>query len=77
MCLQSSLTFSFDVAVEVGQGVPSAVTSDVLGDIGGVLRSAMGLVETTMEGANCPKILAEQVTKATRTSPVDVMHNQS
>jgi hypothetical protein len=39
--------------------------------MGGVLRSAMGLVKTATGGASTQK--AEQVTKATRTSPADVV----
>jgi hypothetical protein len=39
--------------------------------MGGVLRSAMGLVKTATGGANSQK--AEQVAKATRTSPADVV----
>ena len=41
--------------------------------MGGVLRSAMGLVKTATGGASSQK--AEQVAKATRTSPADVVRN--
>ena len=37
----------------------------------GVLKSAIGLVKTATGGASSQK--AEQVTKATRTSPADVV----
>ena len=52
----------------------SAVTSYARGDMGGVLRSAMGLVKTATGGANAQK--AGQVSKATRTSSADVVRSQ-
>jgi metacaspase-1 len=62
-----------NLAAEAGRGVLEAVTSYARGDMGGVLRSAMGLVKTATGSAHSQK--AEQVTKATRTSPADVVSN--
>jgi hypothetical protein len=42
--------------------------------MGGALRSAMGLVKTATGGAGNQK--AEQISKATRTSPADVVSNK-
>ena len=63
-----------NLAAEAGRDVLSAVTSYARGDMGGVLRSAMGLVKTATGGAHSQK--AEQVTKATRTSPADIVRNE-
>jgi hypothetical protein len=63
-----------NLAAEAGKDVLSAFTSYARGDMGGVLRSAMGLVKTATGGASSQK--AEQVTKATRTSPADVVRNK-
>ena len=60
-----------NLAAEAGKGVLSAVSSYARGDMSGVLRSAMGLVKTATGGASSQK--AEQVAKATRTSPADVV----
>ena len=58
-----------NLAAEAGRDVLSAVTSYARGDMGGVLSSAMGLVKAAT--GNSQK--AEQITKATRTSPADVV----
>lgn len=58
-----------NLAAEAGQGLLSAVTSYARGDMGGVFKSAMGLVKTA--AGNSQK--AEKLTKATRTSPADVI----
>lgn len=58
-----------NLAAEAGQGLLSAVTSYARGDMGGVFKSAMGLVKTA--AGNTQK--AEKLTKATRTSPADVI----
>ncbi|KDR73066.1 hypothetical protein GALMADRAFT_252495 [Galerina marginata CBS 339.88] len=58
-----------NLAAEAGQGLLSAVTSYARGDMGGVFKSAMGLVKTAT--GNTQK--AEKLTKATRTSPADVI----
>ena len=63
-----------NLAAEAGQNVMSAVTSYARGDMGGVLRSAMGLVKAATGSANIQK--AEQVAKATRTSSADVVRSQ-
>jgi len=60
-----------NLAADAGRDVMSAVTSYARGDMGGVLRSAMGLVKTATGGANAQK--AEKVSKATRTSSADVI----
>jgi len=60
-----------NLAAEAGREVLSAVTSYARGDIGGALSSAMGLVKTATGSAHTQK--AEQITKATRTSPADVI----
>ena len=60
-----------NLAAEAGRDVLSAVTSYARGDMGGVLRSAMGLVKTATGSASTQK--AEQVAKTTRTSPADVV----
>ena len=65
-----------NLVAEAGRGVLEAVTSYARGDMSGVLRSAMGLVKTATGGASSQR--AEQVAKATRTSPADVVRsNQS
>lgn len=58
-----------NLAAEAGQGLLSAVTSYAKGDMGGVFKSAMGLVKTAT--GNTQK--AEKYAKATRTSPADVI----
>jgi len=58
-----------NLAAEAGQGLLSAVSSYRRGDMGGVFKSAMGLVKTA--SGNTQK--AEKLTKATRTSPADVV----
>ena len=63
-----------NLAAEAGRDVLSAVTSYARGDMGGVLSSAMGLVKTATGNAQAQK--AEQITKATRTSPADVVSNK-
>lgn len=57
------------MAAEAGQGLLSAVTSYARGDMSGVFKSAMGLVKTAT--GNTQK--AERITKATKTSPADVV----
>ena len=56
-----------NLALEAGQGLLSAVTSYARGDMGGVFKSAMGLVKTAT--GNTQK--AEQYARATRTSAAD------
>ncbi|KAF8969377.1 caspase domain-containing protein [Flammula alnicola] len=56
-----------NLAAEAGQGLLSAVTSYARGDMGGVFKSAMGLVKTAT--GNTQK--AEKVARATKTSPAD------
>ncbi|KAF9468049.1 caspase domain-containing protein [Collybia nuda] len=58
-----------NLAAEAGQGLLSAVTSYARGDMGGVFKSAMGIVKTAT--GNTQK--ADKLTKATRTSPADVI----
>lgn len=58
-----------NLAAEAGQGVLSAVTSYAKGDMGGVFKSAMGLVKTA--SGNTQK--AEAFSRATKTSPADVI----
>ncbi|RDB25794.1 Metacaspase-1B [Hypsizygus marmoreus] len=58
-----------NLAAEAGQGLLSAVTSYARGDMGGVFKSAMGLVKTAT-GSNAK---ADKISKATRTSPADVI----
>ncbi|KAF8071909.1 peptidase C14, caspase domain-containing protein, partial [Lyophyllum atratum] len=58
-----------NLAAEAGQGLLSAVTSYARGDMGGVFKSAMGLVKTAT-GSNQR---ADKITKATKTSPADVI----
>ncbi|KJA29744.1 hypothetical protein HYPSUDRAFT_31731 [Hypholoma sublateritium FD-334 SS-4] len=58
-----------NLAAEAGQGLLSAVTSYARGDMSGVFKSAMGLVKTAT--GNSQK--AEKITRATRTSPADVI----
>jgi hypothetical protein len=58
-----------NLAAEAGQGLLSAVTSYARGDMGGVFKSAMGIVKTAT--GNTQK--ADKLTKATRTSPADVV----
>lgn len=55
--------------MEAGQGLMSAVSSYAKGDMGGVFKSAMGLVKT----ATGKTQKAEKIAKATRTSPADVV----
>ncbi|KAF8165657.1 caspase domain-containing protein [Crassisporium funariophilum] len=58
-----------NLAAEAGQGLLSAVTSYARGDMGGVFKSAMGLVKTAAGGSQ----KADKIAKATRTSPADVI----
>ena len=60
-----------NLAAEAGQGVLSAVTSYAKGDMGGVLKSAMGLMKTA--SGNTQK--AEAYSRATRTSPADAVRS--
>lgn len=50
-------------------GILGAVTSYAKGDMSGVFKSAMGLVKTAT--GNTQK--AEKISRATRTSPADVV----
>jgi hypothetical protein len=59
------------LAAEAGQGLLAAVTSYARGDMGGVFNSAIGLVKTAT--GNTQK--AEKLSKATRTSPADVVRS--
>lgn len=58
-----------NLAAEAGQGLLSAVTSYARGDMGGVLKSALGLYKTA--GGSTQK--AEKYARATKTSPADVI----
>lgn len=58
-----------NLAAEAGQGLMSAVTSYARGDMGGVFSSVSGLIKTASGGGQ----KADQVAKATRTSPADVV----
>jgi hypothetical protein len=64
-----------NLAAEAGQNVLSAFTSYARGDMGGAMRSAMGLVKAATGSANAQK--AEKISKATRTSPADVVSKPS
>ncbi|KAJ8691306.1 Ca(2+)-dependent cysteine protease [Pleurotus ostreatus] len=57
-----------NLAAEVGQGLLGAVTSYARGDMGGVFQSAMGIFKSATSSTK-----AEKITKATRTSPADVI----
>ena len=56
---------------EVGRDVLTAVTSYARHDMRGVLRSAMDLAKVASGNANAQR--AEQLSRATRTSPADVV----
>ncbi|KAG6817677.1 hypothetical protein H0H87_005435 [Tephrocybe sp. NHM501043] len=58
-----------NLAAEAGQGLLSAVTSYARGDMGGVFKSALGLVKTVGGGQE----KANKISRATRTSPADVI----
>ncbi|KAJ7066752.1 caspase domain-containing protein [Mycena amicta] len=58
-----------NLAAEAGTGLKNAFTSYASGDIGGALKSAMGIVKTAT-GSNKR---AEDYSRATRTSPADVI----
>ncbi|KAJ6619790.1 peptidase C14, caspase domain-containing protein [Mycena sp. CBHHK59/15] len=58
-----------NLAAEAGAGLKTALTSYARGDMGGVFKSAMGLVKTATGGGQ----KAEQYARATRTSPADVI----
>lgn len=58
-----------NLAAEAGQGLLSAVSSYARGDMGGVFKSAMGLVKTATGSSQ----KADKISKATRTSPADVI----
>ncbi|EJF64750.1 hypothetical protein DICSQDRAFT_80416 [Dichomitus squalens LYAD-421 SS1] len=58
-----------NLAAEAGQGLLSAVTSYARGDMGGVFSSVTGLLKTATGGTQ----RAEQKTRATKTSPADVI----
>jgi len=58
-----------NLAAEAGQGLLSAVTSYARGDMGGVFKSAMSLVKTATGSSS----KADKISKATRTSPADVV----
>lgn len=57
------------MAAEAGQGLLGAVTSYARGDMGGVFKSAMGLVKTAAGKTQ----KAEKLSRATKTSPADVV----
>ena len=61
-----------NLVAEAGQKVLSAVTSYAQGDMNGVMRSAVGLVQTATGHSR----KAERITQATRTSPADVVRKQ-
>ena len=58
-----------NLAKEAGQGLLSAVSSYSRGDLGGVFKSAMGIVKTATGGST----KADKISKATKTSPADVI----
>jgi len=58
-----------NLAAEAGQGLLSAVGAYTRGDMGGVFKSAMGLVKTA--SGNAQK--AEKYARATKTSPADAI----
>ncbi|KAI0639103.1 caspase domain-containing protein [Trametes polyzona] len=58
-----------NLVAEAGQGLLSAVTSYARGDMGGVFSSVSGLLKTATGGNQ----RADKVSKATKTSPADVI----
>ncbi|KAI9057303.1 hypothetical protein FKP32DRAFT_1584268 [Trametes sanguinea] len=58
-----------NLAAEAGQGLLSAVTSYARGDMGGVFSSVSGLLKTATGGGQ----RADKISKATKTSPADVI----
>lgn len=58
-----------NLAAEAGQGLLSAVSSYARGDMGGMFKSAMGLVKTATGSTQ----KADKIAKATRTSSADVI----
>ncbi|KAK7033158.1 caspase domain-containing protein [Favolaschia claudopus] len=58
-----------NLAAEAGSSLKTAFSSYTRGDMGGVFKSAMGLVKTATGGNK----KAEEYTRATRTSPADVI----
>lgn len=58
-----------NMAAEAGQGLLSTFSSYAKGDMGGALKSAMGLVKVAT-GNNAK---ADKHAKATRSSPADVV----
>lgn len=58
-----------NLAAEAGQGLLSAVSAYARGDVGGIFQSAMGLVKT----ATGSSTKADKYSKATKTSPADVI----
>jgi hypothetical protein len=60
-----------NLLLDAGKNVLSAFTSYRQGDIGGVMKSAMGLVKTAAGHNDTQR--AEEITRATRTSAADVI----
>ncbi|KAJ7475887.1 metacaspase-1 [Mycena latifolia] len=58
-----------NLAAEAGQGLMTAITSYAKGDMGGMFKSAMGIVKTATGSGQ----KAEKYARATRTSPADVV----
>ncbi|KAJ7227224.1 peptidase C14, caspase domain-containing protein [Mycena pura] len=58
-----------NLVVEAGLGLKNAFTSYASGDLGGMFKSAMGVVKTATGSGQ----KAEQYARATRTSPADVI----
>ncbi|TFK27140.1 metacaspase [Coprinopsis marcescibilis] len=58
-----------NLAAEAGQGLMSAVGAYARGDMGGVFKSAMGIVKTATGSTQ----KADKISKDTRTSPADVI----
>ncbi|KIY44408.1 peptidase C14 [Fistulina hepatica ATCC 64428] len=58
-----------NLAAEAGSGLLSAVTSYARGDMGGVFKSAMGVVKTASGSTQ----KAQQISRQTKTSPADVI----
>jgi metacaspase-1 len=58
-----------NLAAEAGSGLLSAVTSYARGDMGGVFKSALGVLKTATGGTQ----KANEYAKRTRTSPADVI----
>ena len=63
-----------NLLLDAGKTVLSAFTSYRQGDMGGVMRSAMGLVKTATGHNDAQR--AEEISRTTRTSAADVVRNE-